>query len=279
VGSFDGETCRMNLTAGANGTQRKRYRMGGKWALVASRHSREGRGQVVGLEAERAGLAFVGDFSLPVDQIKAVGPSSVGLLGGVAELIKDGGKLYTEFPHAGSGNKRAFLLIPRTGENDLLFDVALHLPDVAGVRFGDVDDQEGDAALVLLVELVEGGSLPSEGGSGVAAEDEHDRVLLVQRRELDRSGMIHVEERKIGGGISDMKSSGSRLEPEGFEGEEQEHCRAGHFRHDPGEVLRRPVHGVPHKGSEGRVGDGDRRHAPEQGLLEARTQPEAKCLE
>jgi hypothetical protein len=58
----------------------------------------------------------------------------------------------------------------------------LHLPDVAGMRFGDVDHQERDLLSVLLVELVESGNLPPEGRSSVAAEDEHNRLALRDKR-------------------------------------------------------------------------------------------------
>jgi len=51
------------------------------------------------------------------------------------------------------------------------------LPDIAGVRFENVDDEERDSLTVLVVELVESGNLPPEGRSGVAAENEHDGFL------------------------------------------------------------------------------------------------------
>ena len=43
--------------------------------------------------------------------------------------------------------------------------------------FEDVDDQKRDVVSILIVELVEGGNLPPEGRSGVAAEDEDDGLL------------------------------------------------------------------------------------------------------
>jgi hypothetical protein len=60
----------------------------------------------------------------------------------------------------------------------LLFNIALHLPDVAGMRLGDVDDQERDLISVLVVELVEGRNLPPEGRSSIASKDKHNRAAL-----------------------------------------------------------------------------------------------------
>jgi hypothetical protein len=45
------------------------------------------------------------------------------------------------------------------------------------MRFENVDDQKRDPVAVLVIKLVEGGNLPPEGRSGVAAKDQHDRFL------------------------------------------------------------------------------------------------------
>jgi hypothetical protein len=146
------------------------------------RHSGECRRQFVGLEAERAGPAFVRDSSLPVDQIKTIRPAGIRLFRRVAELVEDSGEFYTQLPHARARHERTFLFVFGARKNDLLFDVALHLPDVAGMGLCDVHDEECYAVSILLIQLVESGSLPSKRRSGVAAEDEHDWLLLVQRR-------------------------------------------------------------------------------------------------
>ena len=83
------------------------------------------------------------------------------------------------------GDVGALLFIFWTGENHLVFYIALHLPDVAGVRFSNVDHQKGYAILILLVEFVEGRNLPPEWRSGVAAKNQHHRLLLVQCGQLD----------------------------------------------------------------------------------------------
>jgi hypothetical protein len=44
------------------------------------------------------------------------------------------------------------------------------------MRFQNVDRQKGDLALVLVIKLVESGNLPPERWSGIAAEDEYDRL-------------------------------------------------------------------------------------------------------
>ena len=84
----------------------------------------------------------------------------------------------------------AVFFVLGTGKDHLVFDVALHLPDIAGVRLGDVNHQKGDSILVLVVELVESGNLPPEGRSRIAAKNKDDRLLGGQSRKLHASGVI-----------------------------------------------------------------------------------------
>ena len=141
--------------------------------------SERGR-KLVGLEAKGSGLALVGDPALPVNQIKAIGPAGVGALGGVAKLIEHGRKFQSQLAHTSTRKESPFFFVLRTGKNNLVFYVALHLPDVAGMSFGDVHHQKSNAVGVLFVEFVESGSLPPEGRSSVAAKNQDDRLLLVQ---------------------------------------------------------------------------------------------------
>ncbi len=138
--------------------------------------------QLFGVEAEGAGLALVRHATGCVNQVEAIGPRRVRLLGGVTEFVEHRGNVDSQLAHAGSGDGSAFLFAPRTRENNLLFYVALHLPDIAGMRLGDVDHEERDLTSILLVELVEGRNLPPEGRSSVASKDEHDRLALGRKR-------------------------------------------------------------------------------------------------
>ena len=58
------------------------------------------------------------------------------------------------------------------------------------MRLLDVDQQELDGFLVLVVELVERGNLPAKGRSGVAAEDEDDRLPVAVVTQPDRALVI-----------------------------------------------------------------------------------------
>ena len=53
------------------------------------------------------------------------------------------------------------------------------------MRLADVDDEERRVVPVALVHRVEGGNLPPEGRSGVAAEDQDDGLLAAEGRQPD----------------------------------------------------------------------------------------------
>ncbi len=147
--------------------------------MARCQDANQGGTQQVRFKAKGTRQTFIGDAALRVDQIDAVGPAGVGPLGRVAKLVQHAGKLYAQLAHARSRDVGTLLFIFWTGENDLVFDIALHLPDVAGMRFRDVHHQKRHAIAVLLVKFVEGRNLPPEWRSGITSEHQHHRLLLV----------------------------------------------------------------------------------------------------
>jgi len=128
-----------------------------------------------------------------VDQVNAVGPAGISLFGGVAKLVEHSRKFYPKFSHASSGDECSILFGFRAGKNNAVFDVALHLPDIAGVRFGNVNHLEADAIAILLVKFIQGGNLPPERRSSVAAKYQHDGLLLIQYRKPNALAFVQLE--------------------------------------------------------------------------------------
>jgi len=147
--------------------------------------------QLVGAEAEGSGPAFIGHTARGINQVEAIWPCRVRALGRVAKFVENRGNFNSQLAHARSGHERAFFFTARTGEEDLFLHIALRLPDVGGMRFGDVDHEECDATSIFLIELVEGRNLPPEGRSGVASKYEYDWLLLgCEGRKLYLCGLI-----------------------------------------------------------------------------------------
>ena len=60
-------------------------------------------------------------------------------------------------------------------------------PTVRGVRLADVNQEELNAVLVFVVQLIEGANLTPEWRSGVATEDKHNRFFAA---EIRKSGFV-----------------------------------------------------------------------------------------
>src|SRR5882757_9505336 len=138
-------------------------------------------------------------MSLSVDQIDAIRPTRIGALCSVPKFVEDRRNLDAKLAHTGSSDELAFLFILWRRENDVVFDVALHLPNVARMRLSNVDHQKGDAAAVLLIKLIESGNLPPEGRSSVASENEDDGLSLVDLGELDFGGVVELHQGEVRG--------------------------------------------------------------------------------
>ena len=138
--------------------------------------------QFVRVETKRSGPTLVGYPPARVNQVKSIRPAGVGRFGRVSKFVQHRRNLDAQLAHASTSDKSAFVFAARAGEYNFFLYVALHLPDVAGVRFGDVDDQKCDPVSELLVELVEGRNLPPEGRSGTASKHQHHRSILRSQR-------------------------------------------------------------------------------------------------
>jgi hypothetical protein len=135
--------------------------------------------QLVRLKSKRPRSALICNAAFGVDQVDAIRPARIGLFGRIAKFVEHGRKLYTEFSHASPSDEGAIFFSFRARKNHLVLDIALHLPNVAGMRFGNVDHQESNPPAILLVELIEGGNLPPERRSSVATEYQNHGPPLV----------------------------------------------------------------------------------------------------
>ena len=143
-------------------------------------------------EAERADLALISNLSGGIDQVDPIRPSCIGTLCRVAKFIENSGKFQAQASNASSGDGSPLLCSFGTGKDNVVANVALHLPHIAGMSFRDINRQKCDPVSILLVQPVEGGYLPPEWRSSVTAEYQYYGLLLVEDRELNRSGLIHL---------------------------------------------------------------------------------------
>ena len=106
------------------------------------------------MKSERARTALISHASLFINQINAIGPARVSLFRSVVETIDERGKFDAKLAHAHARHLFALSYVLWTGEDDLIANVALHLPNIAGMRFEDIDGVKLDLLPVIFVELV-----------------------------------------------------------------------------------------------------------------------------
>jgi hypothetical protein len=135
--------------------------------------------QLDGFKSKGARFALVCNAALRVDQVNAIRPACVRPFRRIAELVEHGRKFDPKFSYAGPGDQRSLFFSLRAGKNNLVFNIALRLPNVAGMRFGNVDHQERNPPAILLVKLIKGRNLPPERRSRVAAEHQNHGLPLV----------------------------------------------------------------------------------------------------
>src|SRR5258705_11852035 len=98
----------------------------------------------LGIVFEGAVAAFVRDAALLVDDVEALGPGGVGVVGGVVHFVDSEGNGILEALGEVVGDGDALFKRFRLGVADIIFVffVGLHLPFVQRVGFANVDGEE-----------------------------------------------------------------------------------------------------------------------------------------
>jgi len=205
-----------------------------------------------GLEAEWARGRFEGDAAIAIDHVEAIGPAGVGAVGGVVNRVHDGGKFYSELHDAKLAEFAALVETFRTREEDVIVEIVGIFPEIRCVRLADVNDIERRAIFVLLVEFVEGGNLPPERRSSVAAEDKYDGLLAAQGRQLEMALVVGAFEREIGRGVADAERPFARVHPERLQRKHEERD-VREVAHGAREEVRALAHGEVKRAGRGGV--------------------------
>ena len=114
------------------------------------------------------------------------------------------------------------------------------------MRLGDIDDQKRNFVLILIVELVEGGNLPPERRSSVAAENHDDRLCFVQFGQANGAGFVELAQREIWRWIADVDYSRACPRPHGFKWADEKYFPR-QMHHHPPEFFRSAMHCAPHE--------------------------------
>jgi hypothetical protein len=127
---------------------------------------------LLGREAPRAGLAWVGDPSVGSDKNNPLGPGGEGDTGAVVDLVEKQREVEVEARHGLLGLLPALVERRLLDHDGVVFQVGRELPLVVCVRFGDVDEGEIRPVTEFLVERFDVARPTTKRRSGEAPEDE-----------------------------------------------------------------------------------------------------------
>ena len=125
---------------------------------------------------KRPHTAAVSNLAIFVNDVEAFRPGRIGIVGGVVHGIYPEGKRIVEASCEIIGNRQAVGKIARLRVADVVLHVGLHLPLIGRMRFADVDGEKISMCLVIVKDLHDVADLATEGRSGKAAEDQHQRL-------------------------------------------------------------------------------------------------------
>src|ERR1700728_3657390 len=118
----------------------------------------------------------VGDASALVNDVNALRPRGIGVVGGIAHVVDPKGNRVLQALNEIVGNGDALLQSFRLRVAHIFLHVRFYLPLVGGVRFADVDGQEVGVILIVLVDFDDVADLATKRRSSVTAEDDHQRT-------------------------------------------------------------------------------------------------------
>ena len=144
------------------------------------------------METEWAGLALVQNMAALSDQVEPVGPARICGFDSIVETVHQSGKLDAKFAHTCACDIGTFHFVFGAAEENVIADIRLHLPYIGWMRLKNVHGVEADLIVVLFSQLVQGGNLPPKGWSCVAAEDQNDRPVGPERRQVSRSVIFEL---------------------------------------------------------------------------------------
>src|SRR5215470_10520033 len=107
------------------------------------------------MKSEGAWTALINHATSFINQINSIRPACIRLLCRVVEAIDERGKLDAELADAHASHLFALSDVLWAGKDYPIANVALHLPNVARVRFQDINSVELHPLTIFVVELVE----------------------------------------------------------------------------------------------------------------------------
>ena len=159
--------------------------------------------QLFRIKPEGAWTTLVNYAATFINQINPIGPAGISLFCRVVETIDERGKFDAKLPHAHARKLFALANVLWTSEDDLIANVALHLPNIAGMRFQNIDGVKLHTLTIVVVELIERGNLPPKWRSRVAAENQYYGLVIANGCQAHMRTLIKSSQREFRRGVAD----------------------------------------------------------------------------
>jgi hypothetical protein len=149
--------------------------------------------------------ASIGDFPGFIDDVNALGPSSVGEVCRFAHVIHANGQREVEALDKIVGDGHALSERLRLRIANAFVHIAFHLPFILGMRFANINGQEIRLSFVIVIDIDKVAYLAAEGRSGIAAEDQDKRALADTVAEMKLGLAIEAHQRYVWSAVADVE--------------------------------------------------------------------------
>jgi hypothetical protein len=160
---------------------------------------------------KRTHAAAVRDAAGFVDDVEALGPGGVSIVGGVVDVVDAEGDRIVESLDEIVCNSNALGQSFRLGVADIILHVGLHLPLVSRVRFTYIHGQKISVILIVVVNLHHVTDVAAERWSSVAAEDDDERASASAFANVKVICAVKVEEAGVGSVVPDFERAAMHM--------------------------------------------------------------------
>jgi hypothetical protein len=165
----------------------------------------------VGVIVKWPHAAAIRDAAGFVDDVEALGPGGVRVVGGVGEVVDTEGNGVMEALDEIVGDGHSLRESLWLGVADVVLHVRLHLPFVRGVSFADVNGQKVGVIFVVVVKLDHVTDVAAKWRSSVAAEDDDERAAASAFANVEMIGAVESDEPRVGSVVADFQIAAAHV--------------------------------------------------------------------
>ena len=167
---------------------------------------------LVNLESFWPRAALVGDLAVHADDVEPVWLGAIGRVDLIVLTIEQRRHRHFQGGDALLGNVRPLLDFLRLRNlEQFLFAVLEREQNRIGMRLANIDEVELRTIFIGLIDLFEVARLATERRSGIAAENQYDRLLALETGQLHLLSLLQIGQREVRGRVARAQRRGFAL--------------------------------------------------------------------